>query len=221
MRMKILENLHGFLWNSMSANNCNSYLIDGPARVLIDPGHSQLFGHVESALERLGLGIGDIDLVIVTHCHPDHVEAVKLFQKHQTLFAVHEKDWSLVKEMGRYLGASLEFDSYPPAFFLEEGDLAVKGFEFQIIHTPGHSPGSISLYWPEQKALFTGDVIFREGLGRTDLPGGDGSILKESIKRLSGLEVERLLPGHGDVILDAAQVRMNFQQVERTWFAYI
>lgn len=219
--MKISENLHGFLWTSMSANNCNTYLIDGPARVLIDPGHARLFGHVESSLERLGLGIGDIDLVIATHCHPDHVEAVKLFEKHRALFAVHEMDWVLAKEMGRTLGASLELDSCPPSFFLGEGDLAVKGFDFQIIHTPGHSPGSISLYWPEQKALFTGDVIFKGGLGRTDLPGGDGATLKESIKRLSHLEVDRLLPGHGDVIQDAAHVRQNFQQVERTWFAYI
>ncbi len=219
--MKILENLHGFMWNSMSANNCNTYLIDGPARVLIDPGHLHLFGHVESGLGQLGLGIEDIDLVIATHCHPDHVEAVKLFQKQEALFAVHEEDWRLIREMGRYLGASLEFDSYVPAFFLEEGDLAVKGLEFQVFHTPGHSPGSISLYWPEQKALFTGDVIFREGLGRTDLPGGDGSTLKESIKRLATLEVESLLPGHGDIILGAEQARTNFQRVERFWFAYI
>jgi hydroxyacylglutathione hydrolase len=221
MQMKILENLHGFLWSSMSANNCNTYLIDGPARVLIDPGHLHLFGHVESGLGQLGLGIEDIDLVIATHCHPDHVEAVKLFQKQRALFAVHEKDWRLIKEMGHYLGASLEFEAYEPAFFLEGGNLVVKGLELQVIHTPGHSPGSISLYWPEQKALFTGDVIFREGLGRTDLPGGDGGTLKESINKLAELEVERLLPGHGEIILEAAQVRDNFQRVERFWFAYI
>jgi glyoxylase-like metal-dependent hydrolase (beta-lactamase superfamily II) len=219
--MKILETLHGFMWNSMSANNCNTYLIDGPARVLIDPGHLHLFGHVEASLGHLGLGIEDIDLVIATHCHPDHVEAVKLFHTQQAQFAVHEKDWRLLRDMGRYLGASLEPESYTPAFFLEEGNIEVKGLEFQVFHTPGHSPGSISLYWPQEKALFTGDVIFREGLGRTDLPGGNGGALKESIKRLSALEVERLLPGHGDVILDAQQARTNFQRVERTWFAYI
>ncbi|HQN20182.1 MAG TPA: MBL fold metallo-hydrolase, partial [Syntrophobacteraceae bacterium] len=121
----------------------------------------------------------------------------------------------------RYLGASLETDAWSPAFFLQEGDLVVKGMLFRVIHTPGHSPGSISLYWPEQKALFTGDVIFKDGLGRTDLPGGNGSTLKKSIRKLAELDVECLLPGHGDVILGAEQVRMNFQRVERTWFAYI
>jgi hydroxyacylglutathione hydrolase len=221
MRMKILENLQGFLWSSMSANNCNTYLIDGPARVLIDPGHAHLFGHVEAGLGRMGLGIEDIDVVIATHCHPDHVEAVKLFEHHRALFGVHEEDWNLIKKMGMVLGASLDPDSYVPAFFLKEGSLAVKELEFQVLHTPGHSPGSISLYWPEQKALFTGDVIFKEGLGRPDLPGGDGSTLKGSIKRLAELDVERLLPGHGDVILEASEVRTNFQRVEQIWFAYI
>jgi len=219
--MKILENLHGFLWNSMSANNCNTYLIDGPARILIDPGHARLFGHVEAGLRQLGLDYDDIDLVLTTHCHPDHVEAVRLFKDRRTLFGVHETDYVLMKEMGRMLGASLDPEAYVPAFFLEEGDLIIKGLEFQIIHTPGHSPGSVSLYWPEQKALFTGDVIFREGLGRVDLPGGDGSTLKKSIKRLSELKVERLLPGHGDIIRDAALVQSNFRAVEQLWFAYI
>jgi glyoxylase-like metal-dependent hydrolase (beta-lactamase superfamily II) len=219
--MKILENLHGFLWNSMSANNCNTYLIDGPMRLLIDPGHLHLFGHVEAGLRQLRLGIDDMDMVVATHCHPDHLEAAKLFKDRKASFAVNETDWGLAKEMGRYLGASLETDAWSPAFFLQEGDLVVKGMVFQVIHTPGHSPGSISLYWPEQKALFTGDVIFKDGLGRTDLPGGSGSTLKKSIRTLAGLDVECLLPGHGDVILGAEQVRMNFQRVERTWFAYI
>ena len=219
--MKISENLHGFLWNSMSANNCNAYLIDGPARVLIDPGHAHLFGHVETGLRQLGLGLEDIDLVIATHCHPDHVEAVRLFKSDRTRFGVHETDWNLLRDMGRYLGAALDPSFYVPAFFLEEGDFTVKGLEFQVIHTPGHSPGSISLYWPEQKALFTGDVIFREGLGRPDLPGGDGSTLKKSIKRLAELDVEKLLPGHGDILVGQAEVQMNFQRVEQLWFAYI
>jgi hydroxyacylglutathione hydrolase len=219
--MKIMENLHGFLWSSMSANNCNTYLIDGPARILIDPGHAHLFGHVERGLSELGLDYDDIDLVLTTHCHPDHVEAVKLFRDRPALFAVHETDYNLMKMMGRSLGATLDMDAYVPAFFLEDGDFSIKGLDFQVIHTPGHSPGSISLYWPEHKALFTGDVIFKGGLGRVDLPGGNGSTLKESIKRLSELKVEKLLPGHGEIIQDAAQAQMNFRLVEQSWFAYI
>jgi len=90
-----------------------------------------------------------------------------------------------------------------------------------IIHTPGHSPGSISIYWPTQKALITGDLIFKNGIGRTDLPGGNGAVLKESIKLLQKLDVKYLLPGHGEIITDTGEVQKNFDDVERAWFDYI
>ena len=108
-----------------------------------------------------------------------------------------------------------------PDFFLKEGRLSIDGMELDIFHTPGHSPGSITLYWPTQKAFFTGDLVFKEGLGRTDLPGGDGSKLKESIKRLTELEVEWLLPGHGEIISGAEKVRKNFAEIEQFYFAYV
>jgi hydroxyacylglutathione hydrolase len=69
--------------------------------------------------------------------------------------------------------------------------------------------------------LFTGDLVFKEGLGRTDLPGGDGAKLKDSIKRLSDLEVEWLLPGHGEIISGAEKVRKNFTDIEQFYFAYV
>jgi len=97
----------------------------------------------------------------------------------------------------------------------------VKDLSLDVIHTPGHSPGSICLRWKEEKALFTGDVIFRDGLGRTDLPGGNGEELKQSIRRISRLEVEWLLPGHGDFIAGSKEVQRNFSRVEEFWFAYI
>jgi len=69
--MKITDNLHAFIWESRTTNNCNAYLIDGPTRVLIDPGHSKLFGHVELGLKQLGLTISDIGLVYRPgHLHP-------------------------------------------------------------------------------------------------------------------------------------------------------
>lgn len=219
--MKICEGLHAFLWTSMSANNCNTYLIDGPARVLIDPGHLQLFEHNAIALKRLGLELSDIDLVLITHAHPDHFEAAKLFAKEPAMLTLTAEDWKMIQEIGRYMGPAFDQDAYKPDFFLKEGNLEVKGMEFQVILTPGHSLGSASIYWPQEKALFTGDVLFRDGLGRTDLPGGNGESLKKSIKGLSSLDVEWLLPGHGDIVSGAAQVKSNFKRVEEAWFAYI
>ena len=79
----------------------------------------------------------------------------------------------------------------------------------------------MALYWPARKALFTGDVLFRDGLGRTDLPGGNGGALKQSIKALESLDSELLLPGHGEILSGGAQVRSNFKRVEEFWFSYI
>ena len=221
--MKVLENLHAFIWQSMTTNNCNAYLIDGPARVLIDPGHSRLFDHVGQGLEQLGMAITDIDLIICTHAHPDHIEAVQLFKDIPTRFTVHEDEWQWAATIGKQMSAAfgIDMDSIMPDFFLKEGHLSLDGLEMEIFHTPGHSPGSLTLYWPAQKALFTGDLVFKEGLGRTDLPGGDGTKLKESIKRLTDLDVELLLPGHGEIISGAEKVRKNFAEIEQFYFAYI
>ncbi len=80
----------------------------------------------------------------------------------------------------------------------------------QIIHTPGHTPGSICLYWPEEKILLSGDTLFQMGYGRTDLPGGDMSQLIDSLRRLCALPAETVVyPGHGDETTIGA---------ERRWF---
>jgi len=219
--MKISEGLHAFVWQDPTANNANTYLIDGSKKILIDPGHDHLFGSVKDHLSRLSLAPQDMDLVIVTHGHPDHVEAVRAFSNTRTLVALHETELGFVKKVAHYHGAAAGNSNFEPQILLSEGDLLAGDLVFRVIHTPGHSPGSISLYWPQKKALFTGDVIFYQGLGRTDLPGGDSQALKESIRRLSKLEVEHLLPGHGEVVSGAPLVKRNFSEVERVWFQYI
>jgi glyoxylase-like metal-dependent hydrolase (beta-lactamase superfamily II) len=112
-------------------------------------------------------------------------------------------------------------ENFEPGVFLQDGDLDVGDYHFEVIHTPGHSPGSVCIYWPERKVLFTGDVVFNQGVGRTDLPGGDGEQLKESIRNLSRLDVEYLLPGHGDILAGSDPVNANFSEIEKVWFAYI
>lgn len=221
--MEVFNNLHAFIWQSMTSNNCNTFLIDGPTRVLIDPGHKNLFTHVEQGLKQLGLSVRDIDLIICTHAHPDHIEAVQLFKDIPTLFTLHKDEWQWAATIGKQMNAAfgIDMDALQPDFYLTEGNLSLDGLTLDIIHTPGHSPGSATLYWPSQKALFTGDLVFKEGVGRTDLPGGNGSALKESIKRLAQLDVEWLLPGHGNFISGAEAVRKNFDQVEQFYFAYV
>ncbi len=221
--MQVINNLHAFIWTSMAGNNCNTYLIDGSTRILIDPGHANAFGHVEQGLASLGLSIDDIGLVLCTHGHPDHFEAIKLFKKTKTLFAMHDLDWQLLSGMSRQMKSFFKTDpnSVEPDFFLGVGELSVNGITLEIFHVPGHSPGSVAIYWSEQHVLFTGDVIFKDGLGRTDLPGGNGELLKQSIIRLKDLNTDYLLPGHGDMILDSPSVKRNFEVLENYWFVHI
>jgi hydroxyacylglutathione hydrolase len=221
--IQIDDRLIMFPWRSANANNCNCYLIDGPKRVLIDPGHTHLFDHVRSGLSYLDLAIDDIDVVLCTHAHPDHIESVQLFREAPTLVAIHEAEWQFIQSVDRYIQASFGVgaDAMAPDIFLCNGTFSIGDTDLTIIHTPGHSPGSMSIFWPETGALFTGDVIFREGLGRTDLPGGNGDRLKESIRTLSSMDARCLLPGHGDIVEGSEAVASNFDNVENYWFAYI
>jgi glyoxylase-like metal-dependent hydrolase (beta-lactamase superfamily II) len=221
--MQITDNLHAFLWNSSTSNNCNTYLIDGPSRMLIDPGHLNCFAYVQKGLKSLGMEIPDIGLVITTHAHPDHIEAVQLFNKTGALTAISEEEWKFVKEMRDVSDSvfGINIDAIAPKFFLQEGDFMVNGLELKVFHTPGHSPGSLSVYWPKQKILFTGDLIFKNGIGRTDFPGGNSTLLKKSVERLRELEIEILLPGHGEILSGAKEIRTNFDTIERFWFPFL
>jgi hydroxyacylglutathione hydrolase len=219
--MKISNALHAFVWQDPAANNANTYFINGSKKILIDPGHYHLFGNVKDHLSKLSVTPQDIDLILLTHAHPDHVEAVRSFFNSRALIALHEAELEFVKNLAPHYGTAMGVADFEPQILLREGGLQVGDMTFQIIHTPGHSPGSICIHWPHEKALFTGDVIFCQGIGRTDLSGGNGDALKESIKRLSGLEVEHLLPGHGEIVSGGALVRKNFSEVERVWFQYI
>jgi glyoxylase-like metal-dependent hydrolase (beta-lactamase superfamily II) len=114
---------------------------------------------------------------------------------------------------------------FEPDFYLEEGELNLgkeNKLALKILHTPGHSPGSISIYWQDNKVLISGDVIFYGSVGRTDIPGGDGKLLKQSIEKLSQLDIEYLLPGHstefGDIITGKDKVEQNFAFIRLNYF---
>jgi len=101
---------------------------------------------------------------------------------------------------------------------LIEPDILLKGGEilggFEVIHTPGHTPGGICLYDPVSKILFSGDTVFQDGsFGRTDLYGGNTKKLIDSIKKLTQLDVSIMYPGHGDAVAEDAndQIKMSLR----------
>jgi glyoxylase-like metal-dependent hydrolase (beta-lactamase superfamily II) len=106
-------------------------------------------------------------------------------------------------------------------FYLKEGELHLGEKVFNIFQTPGHSPGSISIYWPEKKALFTGDLVFYGGVGRTDFLEGDPGLLVRSIERLSRLDTEILLPGHGEIVSGREMVLQNYEFIRQSFYSYL
>lgn len=182
--MQLAQGLYFYPWTQTTVNNCNSVLISGGPLTLVDPGHSQLYGHVENGLA--GDGFRDIpELVVMTHCHPDHLEAAAQLQRAGAKLAMHPEEIAYMNGEGRALASALGMN-FPDLTFdvlLEEGELTLGEHTLQVIHTPGHSPGHVCLYWPEHKALIAGDLVFAQGVGRVDFPGGSGELLKESIKK--------------------------------------
>lgn len=221
--MKLDSDLYVYLWKSLQENNCNSYLIKGDVPLLIDPGHQHLVKNLINRMEKDGHRMEDIRLVITTHVHPDHFEAVQIFARAGVSTSLHQEEEKFMLDVGRefYAAFGMEMPEYKIDFYLKEGELKLGNKIFQIFHTPGHSPGSISIYWPERKALFTGDVIFAMGVGRTDFPGGDGSLLRKSIERLANLDVELLLPGHGEIVKGKKNIERNFAYIRTNFFQYL
>lgn len=165
---------------------------------IIDPGDDSL--DILSVVRELGL---EVVWILLTHFHFDHVLAAHAVQRTTgARVAIHKEDAPLLQRppailraFGPFASSNLRVDQT-----LADGDtLSLGDLTFQVLHTPGHSPGSVSFYLAEEKAVFSGDTLFCEGVGRTDLPGGSYQALLESItRRLFALPDETTVyPGHG------------------------
>jgi glyoxylase-like metal-dependent hydrolase (beta-lactamase superfamily II) len=221
--MKITDDVYVYEWTNYFDNNCNSFYIGGNVRVLIDPGLSRYVPNLLERMEQDGISREDIHYVINTHSHPDHYEGSILFNDSDAKIALHEKEIEFMKEGGAsiYSLFGMKSPDVKIDLVLKEGDLSLGGENFQILLVPGHSPGSIALYWPDRKAIFSGDVIFSQNVGRSDFPGGSSYYLKQSILSLAALDGEFLFPGHMNIISGKEQVMKNFQMVQQHVFPYI
>ncbi len=221
--MKLNQSLYAYVWKG-NDNNCNSYLFanvfEGNKHILIDPGHiitpylhEDAYNRLIEELKSDGLKAADIGLVILTHAHPDHVESSEKFRSLYGIpIAMHKADIGTYKMFGGENTVDI---------MLEEGILNLPiptKSPIEIIKVPGHSPGHIAVYWPSQKALAAGDVVFYRSMGRVDLPGGDEKAMKASIDRLAGLDLEYLLCGHPymhpGVIQGKEAIKNNFDMVK-------
>jgi hydroxyacylglutathione hydrolase len=176
--------------------------------LVIDPGgNSEAIGR---AIDDTGL---DIKIIVLTHGHSDHIAALREVQdKTGAGVAIHVDDADFLEGHGSHssqFGISYR-TPHPPERLLREGDkIDVAGMSFEVIHTPGHTPGSICLL--TDFGVFTGDTIFRRGIGTTIMPGSSRPQLLDSIrKKLMTLPDDAIIyPGHGRETTIGAERRDN------------
>lgn len=184
----------------------NIYVVTGEIPTIIDTGTGLNYGFVKKKIEEI-LSLDDVKQIVLTHEHFDHVGGVKLFfdsiDGPCRVFA-HKNAVDKI-ENGDSDFASLLGGEMPKISVdvkLDAGDTLVLGDEeFLVYHTPGHTPGCICLYNESNGILFSGDTVFSHGsFGRYDFPGGDPRLLRQSIERLSHLDVKNLYPGHESIV---------------------
>lgn len=141
--------------------------------------------------------------ILLTHGHFDHICGIPLLQMGRDLPVwIHEGDAPMLQSDGSLNGALLfgqEWEPIEPDRLLQDGEeIAIDGLRLRVIHTPGHSPGGVTVDVNDGEALIVGDALFKDGVGRTDLPGCDPRALIESLRRISALHEDApVLPGHG------------------------
>lgn len=181
----------------LGAYQTNCYLVwadTADTCVVIDPGYE-----AETVLAEAKRLEKSIDAILLTHGHFDHVGAVRdLAAAADCKVYLCGEDLSMPPQMTA--GTLYYTDLYG------EGDtLFLAGLRFKVLHTPGHTPGSVCLLCED--TIFSGDTLFWGSCGRTDLPGGSWAAIQKSLKRLAGLTGDyKVYPGHGD------STRLDFER---------
>lgn len=178
--------------------NCY-FLIKDNNCLIIDPGDEADF--ILSKLQQANLHLVG---VLVTHGHFDHVMVVGEIQKSFNVpFYISQKDLFLLKRLKE--SAEYFLDHKPIVLqpkniiFINKKMLQVASYKLRILETPGHTPGSVCYYLPEEKIIFTGDTLFKDGIGRYDFSYSSKKDLDSSLKKLFKLPKDTIVyPGHGE-----------------------
>ncbi|MGF3554346.1 MAG: MBL fold metallo-hydrolase [Thermoplasmatota archaeon] len=203
----------------------NIYIINGEKPTIIDCGTGLHSIEITEEIKRI-INPCLIVQIIITHEHFDHCGGVKqiyeLTNKNAEVMAhiyASDKIEKSESHFAKMLGCSMP--KMHVDVKLENGDILKIGDEnFEVIHTPGHTPGSLCLYSRKSKSLFSGDTIFSYGsFGRYDFPEGDAVQLKNSIERLAKLDVLNIYPGHETIVEGDGNkhMKMTLQNIRSTF----
>jgi glyoxylase-like metal-dependent hydrolase (beta-lactamase superfamily II) len=222
----MLAKLSDDLYRIRGSFGSNIYLITDNGLTLVDGGFPMDLPVIHLGLRSLGAKPSDIDLVIATHYHGDHTGTVAgLRRRYGVHAAIHREDGAFSsgqrpQETTEVALAKLLFYTalwplfryrhFQPDRLLEEGDVVELLGGLEVLHTPGHSDGSVCLYGAKRGILFSGDLV-RNERGQLEGPPPhytpDMPAACRSLQRVSDLDFDILLPGHGKVILDGAGER--------------
>ncbi len=166
--------------------------------VVVDAGGDA--GQIIAAVERLGLNISQ---VINTHGHFDHVGANRQVLEHfNARLLIHERDVPMLERasvVAKAYGMQVDNSPQPDAFLCDGMEISFGKCRMKVLHTPGHTQGGCCLYLEEEKIIITGDTLFADSIGRTDLPGGSHEQLLASIRSKLFILPDDVVayPGHG------------------------
>ncbi len=205
--------VHTFVFNAFQVN---TYLLinENNEGLLIDAAN---YSEEEDEILSHYIKTNNITLThhLLTHAHVDHILGAKFIEERYAVKPSTHKDsmffWDSAEEFGSVFGLSIVKPSRPDEFFNDGDEILFGSSVIKILHTPGHANGSLCYYLPEEKKLFSGDVLFAESIGRTDLPTGDMPLLLSSIReKLFTLPDDtKVFPGHGEATTIGKEKRDN------------
>jgi|WetSurMetagenome_2_1015567.scaffolds.fasta_scaffold247698_1 hydroxyacylglutathione hydrolase len=220
--MKLTNNL--YMYPEKGMLDANTYVIKDKTTVLFDPGMTDFLPYKLKDMKADGIDPQSIKCIFNTHLHLDHYCANEPLKKITgARILIHPLQKAHRKET---IVLVSQFFGVPEVEFTEDeiiqGDTLNTGdMHFDLIPSPGHSPDNICFYERQSKILICADVLFDQNAGRTDLPGGSAEELKQSIERLSQLDVEYLLPGHMGIVSGREKVKQNFEFLKRFVVDYL
>jgi hydroxyacylglutathione hydrolase len=204
--------IHEVLPVGMLQCNCSVFGDENTGEAMvIDPGDE-----IERILAIVARHSLKVKAIVITHAHIDHIGgAEKLKQATGAPVYMNQNDAELHHMMdmqAAWLGVRPPDEVAIDSDAKDGGVLAIGATEFHVLHTPGHTQGSISLWIPSEGTLVAGDTLFRDSIGRTDLPGGDGRQILRSIhdKLLPLPEETVVIPGHGANTTIGREKQFNF-----------
>ena len=200
MYRRISEDLHQIKPGRLSSH---CYLITADLNVLIDTGTAKDFPVLEEELKAIGLKPEDIDIVINTHEHFDHIGGNLYLQNHAIVMAHRFSAVKIVygdDEVMMCRANGQKPIGYKVHVWLNNTDVIDLGSWFlKVLYTPGHTSGCICLYEPRRKILFSGDTLFASGTLSTIFKSGSLAEYFNSLRRLKTMKIDLLLPGHGRI----------------------